>query len=277
MHTFLNECNFGGCKGHDPGEMHESMCGRFTLAASPEAVAEFLGLDQLEAFPPRFNIAPTQPILMAVNGPANNRQGILVRWGLVPTWVKDPADFTLLLNARSETAATKPSFRNAMRHRRTLVPATGFFEWHRPADKKLPKQAYLVRPREGEVVTFGGLMETWHSADGGEVDSGCILTCESNPEFARIHHRMPVVIKPEDHEQWLDCKTGEPRDIAHLMQPVEDDFFEAIAISDKVNKVANSGPDILEPVNGDGPQLSSGKSNTRQAKPKTDDGQFDLF
>ncbi|MGI9402585.1 MAG: SOS response-associated peptidase [Rhizobiaceae bacterium] len=253
------------------------MCGRFTLAASPEVVAEFLGLEELEAFPPRYNIAPTQPILMAVNGPANKRQGILVRWGLVPTWVKDPADFTLLINARSETAATKPSFRNAMRHRRTLVPATGFFEWHRPADKKAPKQAYLVKPRNGEIVTFGGLMETWHSADGAEIDSGCILTCESNPEFAQIHHRMPVVIKPEDHEQWLDCMNNEPRDIAPLMQPVEEGFFEAIAVSDKVNKVANSGPDILEPVkSGDTPSPVA-KPRARKSKPDTGDGQFDLF
>lgn len=253
------------------------MCGRFTLAASPEAVAEFLGLEELEAFPPRYNIAPTQPILMAMNGPANNRQGILVRWGLVPVWVKDPADFTLLINARSETAATKPSFRSAMRHRRTLVPTTGFFEWHRPADRKAPKQAYWVKPREGEIVTFGGLMETWHSADGAEIDSGCILTCEANPEFARIHHRMPVVIKPQDHEQWLDCKSGEPRDVAHLMQPVEDNFFEAIAISDKVNKVANSGPDILKPVMEGSIQTPPEKSSSKKAKSKPDDGQFDLF
>jgi len=254
------------------------MCGRYSLTATPEEVAELFDLDGIDDFPPRYNIAPTQPILMVGNGPAGKRDAILVRWGLVPSWVKDPQDFTLLLNARSETASEKPSFRTAMRHRRMLLPASGFYEWHRPADKSLPKQAYWITPKDGGIVCFGGLMETWSSAEGSEIDSGCILTTGSNAQIGNIHHRMPVVIRPEDFDRWLDCKTQEPRDVADLMQPVEDGFFEAIAVSDKVNKVANTGPDIQAPVNEEA--LKAAKPSSKPIKSaggKSDPGQFDLF
>lgn len=225
------------------------MCGRFSLTASPEEVAAFLEIDELEPFPPRYNIAPTQPILMALNGSAGYRTTILVRWGLVPSWVKQPEDFTLLINARSETASEKPSFKTAMRHRRTLVPASGFYEWHRPSDKTEPKQAYWITPKKTRdnpqgIVCFGGLMETWASDNGSEIDSGCILTTAANPYINPIHHRMPVVIQPKDFEKWLDCKTYEPHDMQDLIKPLDVDFFDIIAISDKVNKVSNSGPDV---------------------------------
>lgn len=247
------------------------MCGRFSLTASPQEVAEALGLEELEGFPPRYNIAPTQPILVALNGPAGKRIGMLVRWGLVPSWVKEPRDFTLLLNARCETAAQKPAFRNAMRHRRVLIPASGFYEWKRPANPKAKKQAYWIRPPDGGVITFGGLMETWHSADGSEIDSGCILTTRSNGLVGEIHDRMPVVIKPEDRERWLDCKTQEPRDIAPLLEPVQDEFFEAVPVGDAVNKVANAGPDVQQRTDA-APVIRAGKP-----KPAYSAGQLDLF
>ncbi len=228
------------------------MCGRFALSATPEEVAELFGLDEIDPFPPRYNIAPTQPIMMISAAMSGKLDASLVRWGFVPSWVKDPGDFTLLLNARSETASEKPSFRNAMRHRRTLIPASGFYEWHRPKDKSLPKQAYWIKPKRSDgVVCFGGLMETWASSNGSEIDSGCILTTRANHEFSSIHHRLPVVIPPEHFDRWLDGKNYEPRDMADLLEPVEDDFFQIIPISDKVNKVANSGPEIqdrIEPV-----------------------------
>lgn len=249
------------------------MCGRFSLTATPEQVAELLGLIQLEAFPPRYNIAPTQPLLMAVNGPDHDRNGVLVGWGLVPAWVKDPGDFTLLLNARCETAATKPSFKNAMRHRRTLVPASGFYEWHRPADPKAHRQAYWIRPRDGGIVTFGGLMETWSSADGGEIDTGCILTTAANDALAPIHHRLPLVIRPQDHEKWLDCFNNEPRHLADLMRPIDDDYFEAIPVGDAVNKVANAGPEVQRPVP-EGAQPPPGKGSSKNDGAKD---QLDLF
>lgn len=232
------------------------MCGRFALTAVVKDIAEAFSLAELEGFPARYNIAPTQPILVVVAGegqePGSNlpdRRALLVRWGFTPGWVKDPKEFPLLINARSETAIGKASFRAAMRHRRILVPASGFYEWHRPSKESGEKaQAYWIRPRRGGVIAFAGLMETWSSADGSEVDTGAILTTKANGAISSIHDRMPVVIQPEDFSRWLDCKTQEPREVADLMQPVQDDFFEAIPVSDKVNKVANMGPDLHDPV-----------------------------
>ncbi len=248
------------------------MCGRFSLLASPEALCNYFKMNEIGAFPPRYNIAPTQPILTVGIGPTAHREAHLVRWGLIPHWVKDPNDFTLIINARSETANTKASFKTAMRHRRVLIPATGFYEWQRPADKKQPKQAYWIRPADGGMVCFAGLVESWMGKDGSEMDSGCILTTQSNKQIGNIHHRMPVIIKPDDFERWLDCKTREPRDVADLMQGVEDGFFEAIAVSDRVNKVANVGPDIQEP--GIAEPIAS---KTPVRKIKQDINQMDLF
>lgn len=231
------------------------MCGRFALTATPEEVAEFLGLVETEDFPARFNIAPTQPILVVTAAdrqrPGSNlpeRRALLVRWGFTPSWVKDPRDFPLLINARAETAIGKASFKAAMRHRRILIPASGFYEWHRrPKASGEPSQAYWVRPKSGGIVAFAGLMETWSSVDGSEVDTGAILTTHANARIGDIHDRMPVVIRPEDFARWLDCKTQEPRDVADLMVPASDDDFEVIAVSDKVNKVANTGADLQAP------------------------------
>lgn len=229
------------------------MCGRFSLTATPEEVQELLDLVEIEAFPPRYNIAPTQPILVIVADPPTGegsnlpgREAMLVRWGLLPSWVKDPKDFPLLINARGETAAGKASFRAAMRHRRVLVPASGFYEWKR--DGKRKAQPYWIRPRGGGLVVFAGLMETWHSPDGSEIDTAAILTTAANATVGNIHDRMPVVIRREDFAQWLDCRGREPRDVAHLLQPAGPDLFEAVPVSSAVNKVANSGPDIQQPV-----------------------------
>ena len=234
-----------------------------------------MGLTELEAFPPRYNIAPTQPILTAGINAGGNRDVQLVRWGFIPQWVKDPNDFTLLINARSETATQKASFKTAIRHRRVLIPASGFYEWHRPADKKLPKQAYWIRQAENQTICFGGLVETWMGKDGSEMDTGCILTTQSNAQIGNIHHRMPVIIKPGNFEEWLDCKTREPRDIAHLMNAVDDGFFDAIAVSDRVNKVANNGVDIQEPGLAEMPKAKMAKPRMKQKPVSTD--QMDLF
>ena len=227
------------------------MCGRIGLEVPWEELFGYFNLirpvEMGEEMPPRYNIAPTQPIVMVGDGADGQREGMLVRWGLVPSWVKDPKSFTLLVNARSETAIEKPSFRSAMRHRRMLIPASGFYQWQR-FGKGQPSQAYWVRPKKGNIVAFGGLMETWSDPNGSEIDTGCILTTEANKSFSAIHHRLPLVIQPEDFTRWLDCKTQEPRDVADLLKPVEDDYFEAIPVGDAVNKVANAGRDIQERV-----------------------------
>lgn len=229
------------------------MCGRFALVHKPEGLEDTFGFAGVEPAPPRYNIAPTQPILVVAPAgprePGSNqpaRRALLVRWGFIPTWVKDTRQFPLLINARSETAATKASFKAAMRHRRVLIPASGFYEWKGTGRKGA--QPYWVRPRHGGVVAFGGLMETYAEPGGSEIDTAAIMTTPANAEFAPIHERMPLVVKPEDFERWLDCVNNEPRDVVDLMRPVEEGFFEAIPVSDAVNKVANTGPEIQEQV-----------------------------
>lgn len=251
-----------------PNVNGQPMCGRFSLTASPEEVQDLLDLVEIDAFPPRYNIAPTQPVLMIVADPPveqgsnlPGRKSMLVRWGLIPSWVKDPKDFPLLINARAETAASKSSFRAALRHRRALIPASGFYEWKRDGNKKL--QAYWIRPKDGGLVVFAGLTETWHSADGSEIDTGAVLTTASNDTIGNIHHRMPVVIKREDFSNWLNCRDVEPKEIQHLLQPAAPELFEAIPVSPLVNKVANTGPEIQEPAIADD-QTTTSQPSTRK-------------
>ncbi len=254
------------------------MCGRFSLISSAAALEAFFELAELERHEPRYNIAPTQPLLMVMSGdgstlqPGQNmadRRAVFVRWGLLPSWVKDPDDFPLLINARSETAISKASFRAPMRNRRTLIPASGFYEWQREGREKL--QAFWVRPRGGGLVAFAGLMDTWAAKDGAEIDTGAILTTSANTAISDIHHRMPVVIKPQDFERWLDCRTQEPRHVKDLFEPVEPDFFEAIPVSDSVNKVANIGPELQQRVE----PAPLKQPDAEQDKP--DDDQMSLF
>lgn len=256
------------------------MCGRFALTATMKDLSEALNFESLDQFAPRYNIAPTQPILAVVEGEKGphgsnrpSRRAVLVRWGLWPSWVKEPANFTLLINARSETAIEKASFKAAMRHRRVLIPASGFYEWHRPSRESGEKpQAYWVRPKRGGIVAFAGLMETWSSADGSEVDTGAILTAAANPSFAPIHDRMPIVIAPEDFERWLDCKTREPRDVLDLMRTPAEDLFEAIPVSDLVNKVANVGPEIQARI-----EIVRTPKAPPKKSPPPESGQMSLF
>jgi putative SOS response-associated peptidase YedK len=226
------------------------MCGRFALTTTPYEIEELFALIEIDDFPPRYNIAPTQPILAVMAGhgraPGSNlpdRRALLVRWGLIPGWAKDPKNVTLFFNARSESAADKAAFRAAMRHRRALIPASGFYEWRRDGKSR---QAYWVRPKGGGIVAFGGLMETYAEPGGSEIDTAAILTTAASADVAHIHDRMPVVIAPENFGRWLDCRTQEPRDVAGLMQPADRGMFEAIPVSDKVNAVANVGPELID-------------------------------
>lgn len=253
------------------------MCGRFSLLGTPEEIEAWFDLMELEAFPPRYNIAPTQPILMVVSGetppPGSNRpnrRALLVRWGFIPGWVKDTANYPLMINARSETVFEKASFKAAMRHRRALIPASGFYEWRRNGDKP---QAYWVRPRDGGIVAFAGLYEPWANAEGSEMDTGAILTTNASENLRFIHDRMPVVIDQKDFARWLDCKTQEPRHVADLMKPAQAELFEAIPVSDKVNNFANTGPEIQERV----AENVEARKRPARAKPPEPDDQMKLF
>lgn len=247
------------------------MCGRLALTTPPDAVRDFFDYTDRPNFPPRYNIAPTQPIA-TVRYEYGSRRFHLVRWGLIPSWVKDPSDFTLLINARAETAAEKPSFRAAMRHHRCLIPTSGFYEWRRTSEGKQP---FWIRPADGDVMAFAGLWDTWSDPDGGDMDTGAILTIQSNRMMSEIHHRMPVIVKPDAFETWLDTANVEAREAKKMFVPIDDDYLVATPISTRVNKVVNDDADIQNPVDvGEtGAKLNeSSKPDSRQ-----DDSQLDLF
>lgn len=243
----------------------------------------FLATIIAEDFPPRYNIAPTQPILVTLAGETPphgsnrpDRDAMLVRWGFIPSWVKDPNDWPLMINIRSETAAEKNSFRAALNHRRALLPASGFYEWRRVGKNRT--QAYWIRPRHGGLVAFGALTETWSSADGSQIDTGAILTTSANEALQPVHNRMPVVVRPEDFGRWLDCKRNLPREVADLMRPIDNDYFEAIPVSDKVNKVANMSPDVQLRAEEDlTPDEAIVKSKKKTGNNDNSGGQLSMF
>ena len=241
------------------------MCGRFALAQYDQNVKKALDLSGLVSPPARYNIAPTQPVLIIVPQGRDGRIAKLVRWGLVPGWVKDFRSFPLLFNARGESAADKPAFRGAMRHRRCLIPADGFYEWQALEGKT--KQPYLLRRPDGGMFYFAGLWESWMDANGNELDSAAILTVAVNDALAAIHHRMPAVIMPEDEEQWLDPQVP-PAEAALLLKPAPEDFFQAMPISARISKFANDDPSVQQGI------AVSDMSDTEE---KPDDPQIDLF
>lgn len=221
------------------------MCTRYSLTSPPEAVRAYFRYLNEAIFPPRYNIAPSQPVAMVRDTHNGGRELALVRWGLIPSWVKDPRAFKMLVNARSESAADKPSFRAGLRHKRGLVPADGFYEWTGPAGAKRP---HLARLRGGGPMGLAAIYEHWLGADGSEIETMAILTTAANGPMARLHHRMPVIIPPEHFDVWLDCRPGTATHITDLLVPAPDDLLDIVEVSRKLNNPANEGPEVQEPV-----------------------------
>lgn len=254
------------------------MCGRLTLAHSREEIHRYFDyapLDPLvEDMPARYNIAPTQP-LATIRMEQDQRVLKLVRWGLVPGWVKDPNEFTLLINGRMETALDKPSFRGAMRHHRCLIPTTGYYEWRRSKDHK---QAFYMKPKSGQLIALAGLWDEWSGPDGNLIDSGALLTQPANEALSAVHHRMPVVMEPDLFETWLDVRNVDAREAHSLLKPMPDDFFEAIPVSNKVNSARNEGPALIEPMSdADQATATAAKPAKPKPNPKPKKQQIDLF
>lgn len=221
------------------------MCGRFLLTATPEEISALFGYLDGEWFPPRYNIAPTQPIAI-VRAVGGARRFALVRWGLVPGWVENPREFSVLINARAESLAEKASFKGAYKYRRCLIPASGFYEWKGP--KGSARQPFLIRRRDGRPMAFAGLWESWLGRDGSEIDTACIVTTAANRVVAGVHTRMPVIVDPADYERWLDAANNPPASLEALLRPAPDDLLEAIAISTRVNRADNDDPGVIEPA-----------------------------
>jgi len=219
------------------------MCGRYVITSPPAAIRALFGYPEQPNFPPRYNVAPTQPIpIVRLN--EGRRRFALMRWGLIPAWVKDPKTFSLLINARAESVLDKPAFRNAMRRRRCLIPADGFYEWREAGGRK---QAYFVRRKDGAPFAFAGLCETWTGPNGEEIDTAAIVTTTANRTLSAIHDRMPVILPDQAFELWLDCaKVDAPTATAFLV-PARDDVLEAYQVSPAVNRVANDTAALIAP------------------------------
>lgn len=219
------------------------MCGRFALTLPPEAVRSYFGYREQPNFPPRYNIAPTQPIAL-VRQEAGHRTFALARWGFLPAFVKDMREFPLILNARAEGIEVKPSFRAAIRRRRCLIMADGFYEWRRLGKARQP---FLIRRPNRGPIAFAGLWETWHAPDGSEIDTACIITCGPNAVVSAIHDRMPVILDPAAFSFWLDPSS--PADaVLGLLRPAPDHALELLPVSSAVNAATNEGPDVQEPA-----------------------------
>jgi putative SOS response-associated peptidase YedK len=254
------------------------MCGRYVITSSPAAIRALFGYPEQPNFPPRYNVAPTQPIAV-VRLHDGKRQFVLMRWGLIPSWVKDPKAFSLLINARGESVIDKPAFRAAMRRRRCLIPADGFYEWKEVGGRKRP---YFVRLKgSGGPFAFAGLWETWTGPNGEELDTAAIVTTNANRTLSAIHDRMPVIVPPEAFDLWLDCAKVDGKIAAALLTPAREDLLEAYEISPAVNRVANDSQALIAPVAADAeaPPATAAPApapaNAKTAKKRTD--QASLF
>ncbi|MCG8348455.1 MAG: SOS response-associated peptidase [Chloroflexales bacterium] len=219
------------------------MCGRYSLQASGAAVAEQFQLIEVPELTPRYNIAPTQPVAV-VRASANGNTLHMLRWGLIPSWSKDSSASARMINARSETAAEKPSFRAAFKQRRCLIPANGFFEWQ---GKGRQKQPFYFQLDDSQLFAFAGLWEGWKGPDG-LVETCTILTTSANDLLQPIHDRMPVIIDPANYGLWLDSSLHDPDPLQDLFQPYPAAAMRAYPVSTVVNKPANETPQCIAPL-----------------------------
>jgi putative SOS response-associated peptidase YedK len=258
------------------------MCGRYSLTTPVEGLRLLFDFPEQPNLRPRYNIAPTQEVAAVRADPpagsaeeaAGRGQGegdlagksgagrhlTLLRWGLIPSWAKDPAIGARMINARAETLAEKPAFRSAFRKRRCLVAADGFYEWQKRDTG--PKQPYRIARPDGGPFAFAGLWESWRNpAEGRDVESCTIVTTAANAVLEPIHHRMPVILAPESYDLWLD-PGATPERVQKLLAAEPGLELVATAISTRVNKVAHDDPEVILPLDGasDGGAGASGQA-----------------
>jgi putative SOS response-associated peptidase YedK len=222
------------------------MCGRFTLTDPDADLAVQFNLPEIPNLSPRYNIAPTQPVA-AVRAAANstNREMVLLRWGLIPFWAKDPNIGARMINARSETVAEKPAFRAAFKRRRCLVVADGFYEWQKQNGGKQP---FYIRLHDARPFAFAGLWELWEGPDDNPIESCTLLTTQPNDLLRVLHNRMPVILHPQDYGLWLDPEVQEPQRLQALLKPYSAEEMEAYAVSRYVNSPDNDDPRCVDPL-----------------------------
>jgi putative SOS response-associated peptidase YedK len=220
------------------------MCGRFYLDVLADEMIELFGLSSAPKLSAQYNIAPSQDI-PAIKSIAGKRELVLLHWGLIPSWAKDKKFAYRTINARAESVETKPSFRAAFRHRRCLIPASGFYEW-----KAIPqgKQPYCITCVDKKPFAFAGLYEHWEGIDGEKIDSCTIIVTEAKGEIATIHDRMPVILTPDNYDAWLDEGTKDPVILKPLLLPREFYDIRLYPVSRSVNNPKNSSPDNIKPL-----------------------------
>ncbi len=220
------------------------MCGRYTLTTPAERLAEEFGFeDSSVELPQSYNVAPTQGVA-AVLEEGGGRHLEVLRWGLIPPWADDPQIGSRMINARSETAPEKPSFRRAFRERRCLIPADGFYEWQRTNGAKQP---FYIHMEDGRPFAFAGLWESWGRGGEGEIRTCTILTTAANAVVGEIHERMPVIVAPDAYDVWLD-PSSERDELTGLLAPYPEDEMEAYPVSRFVNSPSNNDPRCVEPA-----------------------------
>mgnify|MGYP001024583865 CR=1 FL=1 len=249
------------------------MCGRYAATLPPEMMVELFNLLNQIDFPPRYNIAPTQPI--AVIWEQSGRRTIqLVRWGFVPGWVKDPRAFSLLINARAETMAEKPSFRDAVRNARCIVPASGYYEWMKGKDGV--RQPYYITMADDSPMVFAGLYSTWSGPDGEEVDTACIVTVEPNLEISSIYDRMPAMLQGEAVDAWLNTREIDTRAATQLALPLPPGSLKYHPVGKAVGRTDADGPELIRPLT----EAKLAAEEVKPVKPRKvvgGGGQLDLF
>jgi len=214
------------------------MCGRFAFYSPSEATAALFGVNGSIAVEPRYNIAPTQFIAAIRNSEESGRELAMFRWGLIPSWAKDPSIGNRMINARAETVSEKPSFRAAYRHRRCLLLADGFYEWKKGAAGKVP---YFISLANGESFAFAGLWETWQSKETEEIiQSATLITTAANEFISTVHHRMPVILQPDTADRWL---AGDDELLAEVAE--NSPKFQAWPVDKRVNNARNEGEDLI--------------------------------
>jgi putative SOS response-associated peptidase YedK len=218
------------------------MCGRFAVTLPPDAMAQLFEAAPANDLPavPNYNVCPTTNVHVVRQG-ETGRALVVMRWGFLPRWYKTPSDGPLLINARAETIAEKPAFRDACRTRRCLMPATGFYEWTRGGEKPLP---WYITRADGAPVVFGGIWQEW--VQGDQRFATCaIVTTDANAPMSAIHHRMPVILEAEDWGKWLG---EEGKGAALLMKPSADDVLTYFRVGTEINSNRASGAALIDPV-----------------------------
>ncbi len=221
------------------------MCGRFVLENPPEQLVKVYRLMSLPDLEPRYNIAPGQPIATVRQDHAGTRQLVCVNWGLIPSWARDPVIGNRLINARSETAHEKPSFRQALRSRRCIIPASGFYEWQKAVKAKIPHYIHL---RDGQVMSLAGLWEKWKGPHGQDIETCTILTTAANTLLKPLHERMPVILHADEFDLWLDRDIDDVGRLSELFHPYPSDLLTEHRVSMDVNRPVNDDRRCILPL-----------------------------